>query len=405
MGSDERKRAGMPPRGAFWVTAVAFFLLMASTTLPTPLYALYERRDGFPTVVVTAVFAMYSLGVIVSLVLAGHVSDWVGRKPMMLVSAALLFVSTVLFVCFQDTVWLLIARFISGLGVGTLTATATAALGELRESSGRPRALATTLAGVSNLGGLAVGPLISGALSVWAPAPLVLPYALYAVLIVAAGISLVFVPETVTPPTEHVRWHPQRITVPKENRGPYWAAGVGAFAAFAISAFFGSVAPTFLAKSIGDRDRLLAGFAAFAVLAAAAVAQVVLAKVAFRRQLVIGIVTMVAGMVGVDLGDLLPDLALFLIGGAVAGVGVGLVFRAALTAAGGLADPDQQGQVLAGIFLLAYIGLTIPPVMVGVALIWLPLVWVALAFAALIIVLILAAGPMLLRQMGERSSR
>jgi MFS family permease len=30
---------------------------------------------------VTVVFAMYALGVILSLFLGGHVSDWLGRRP------------------------------------------------------------------------------------------------------------------------------------------------------------------------------------------------------------------------------------------------------------------------------------------------------------------------------------
>ncbi|WP_157071511.1 MFS transporter [Curtobacterium ammoniigenes] len=403
MPNSKRRVPTLTPQVAFWITAAAFFTLMSFTTLPTPLYGLYEQRDRFPTVVVTAIFAMYSFGVIVSLLLAGHVSDWVGRRRMMLVSAALLFVSAIMFVLFHGVVLLLVARFVSGLGVGTLTATATAALGELRARAGGSPTLATTLAGVANLGGLAIGPLIAGVLSVVAPSPLVVSYAVYVVLIALAALAIAFVPETVSPPRERVRWHPQRITVPRENRAPYWAAGVGAFAAFAISAFFGAVAPTFLATSIGDRSRVLAGFAAFAVLASAAVAQVVFARVAVRRQLLTGVVSMVAGMVAIGVGDVSRGLALFLGGGVIAGIGVGLVFRGALTAAGGLAEEGQQGQVLAGIFLLAYVGLTIPPLLIGVALIWLPLIWVALAFAGLIIVLILASGPLLLRQMGDRA--
>ncbi|MGH1526393.1 hypothetical protein ACRAWC_21150 [Leifsonia sp. L25] len=32
----------------FWVIAAAFLAVMAFSTIPTPLYALYQARDGFP---------------------------------------------------------------------------------------------------------------------------------------------------------------------------------------------------------------------------------------------------------------------------------------------------------------------------------------------------------------------
>ena len=40
-------------------------------------------RDGFSTFMVTIVFAVYAVGVVISLLLAGHVSDWVGRKKIL----------------------------------------------------------------------------------------------------------------------------------------------------------------------------------------------------------------------------------------------------------------------------------------------------------------------------------
>ena len=56
---------------------------MAFSTVPSPLYSLYQQRDGFSTFTVTIVFAVYAVGVIISLLLAGHVSDWVGRKKVL----------------------------------------------------------------------------------------------------------------------------------------------------------------------------------------------------------------------------------------------------------------------------------------------------------------------------------
>ncbi|HVU71483.1 MAG TPA: MFS transporter [Mycobacteriales bacterium] len=386
----------------FWVVAVAFATMMAFTTVPTPLYGLYEERDGFATWMVTVIFSIYAVGVMLSLYLAGHVSDWLGRRRLVVVSAGLLAAAAVLFLLLPQTGGLLAARFVSGLGIGTLTATATAFLADLRQAADRSAGLATTIAGVANLGGLSLGPLVGGVLAEWAPRPLVLPFAVFLGVIVAGGAAVLLVPETVTPPRHKVAWHPQRITVPASERSAYWAAGIAAFASFAITGFFGSVAPTFLRTSVGTADVLVAGVTSFSVFAAAAVAQVLFAGWPMRRQLLVGVGAVVVGMAVFAVGDLLPQLALFLVGGIVSGAGVGLVFRGSLATAGGLADePSQRGQVLAGIFVIAYAGLTIPVVIVGVVSTWVSLTAVSVTFAALIAVLVAAAAPVMLRNIAD----
>ncbi|MEK8172664.1 hypothetical protein NKH77_36510 [Streptomyces sp. M19] len=68
----------------FWVIALAFLSAMAFSGAPTPLWAVYQRQDGFTTFMVTVAFAAYAVGVVVSLFLAGHVSDLLGRRRVLL---------------------------------------------------------------------------------------------------------------------------------------------------------------------------------------------------------------------------------------------------------------------------------------------------------------------------------
>jgi CDGSH-type Zn-finger protein len=66
-------------RRSFWVVAFAFLVVMALGTVPSPLYGLYRARDYFSLFMVTVAFAVYAVGVIVALLLAGHLSDLYGR--------------------------------------------------------------------------------------------------------------------------------------------------------------------------------------------------------------------------------------------------------------------------------------------------------------------------------------
>src|ERR1700761_6368759 len=81
----------------FWLIAFAFLTAMAFTTVPAPLYSLYMARDGFSTFMVTVVFAVYAVGVVISLLLAGHVSDWAGRKNMLVAGLILELVAAAAF--------------------------------------------------------------------------------------------------------------------------------------------------------------------------------------------------------------------------------------------------------------------------------------------------------------------
>ena len=39
---------GVGPGSGFWIVAGVFVVTMAYSTVPTPLYPLYEQRDDFP---------------------------------------------------------------------------------------------------------------------------------------------------------------------------------------------------------------------------------------------------------------------------------------------------------------------------------------------------------------------
>jgi len=383
----------------FWTVAVAFFATMSYTTVPTPLYPLYQQRDGFPVWVITMIFAAFAVGVVCSLFLAGHLSDWAGRRRMSTIAVLLSALSAVVFLFWNDVPGLLTARFVDGVSIGILTATATAHLGELRARS-HPRenpVIAASVAGAANLGGLAVGPVIGGVSAEYVPAPLILPHAAYLVLFVVLAVVLRGVPETV-PLRARPAYRPQRVAFPPTSRGAFAAAGLGGFASFALFGLFTSLAPTFLIEAFDQRSHIVAGATPFAVFASAAIAQVLLAGVALRRQLGIAVATCAIGLAGIATGALLPSFAVFLIGGVVAGVGVGILFRSAIATAGALAEPDRRGETLALIFLIAYCGLALPAIAVGVSLLFFDEVAVLLVFSGLVLVATVGAGLVMRRR-------
>src|SRR5882757_7830737 len=202
----------------FWAATVAFLLNMGFSAVPTPLYVLYQQRDHFSTIMLTVVYAVYAVGVIASLFLGGHVSDWVGRKwvfvPALLVNVG----SALIFLCAPSLPGLLVARVVSGISVGLTTATATAYLAELHigvfgSDGGSPRR-AQVVATAANLGGIGFGPLVSGILAQYAPQPLRLPFIVFGAVLFVLAVLVAVSPETAKRPVPAPKYRPERIAVP-----------------------------------------------------------------------------------------------------------------------------------------------------------------------------------------------
>ncbi|RKR76327.1 MFS transporter [Frondihabitans australicus] len=377
----------------FWIIAVVFTTVMAYSTVPTPLYVLYEARDGFPSFAVTFIFAAYAVGVVASLYFAGHISDWVGRRRIILISVAVEILASCLFIAWPDLPGLLVARFVNGVGVGMLTATATAHLSELRViSRSDGSADASTVSGVANLGGLGLGPLIGGLFAEFLPQPLLVPHVVFLALFVVAVIGVALVPETVVKEEIRPAYRPQKVSVPRESRAVFFAAGAAAFSSFAVFGLFTSLAPTFLVVTLHETDRLVAGAVSFSVFAAACLGQVLLSKARIRTQLNVLLALLPVGLVGLAVGAAAASLPVFAASGVVAGAGVGLLFRAALSTGASLAGAESKGEVLAALFLIAYAGLCIPVLLVGGALVIASPLAVLLVFVVLVLTAVLVSA-------------
>jgi MFS family permease len=381
--------------GGFWVIAAAFLVMMAFSAVPTPLYALYQDRDGFPTFMITVIFAAYAIGVMLSLYFFGHVSDWIGRRRIILAAILVNILSAVVFLAFPEIGGLIVARFINGVAIGALTATATAHLAELRAVS-RPdesTSRSAIIAGVVNIGGLGLGPLVGGVLAQYVSGPLTVPYLIFLVLLVIAAVAVAFVPETVDRVAKRRPYAPQRVSLPAGSAPLFFSAGAGVFSAFSIFGLFMSLAPSFLAGTLHESSRVVSGLVPFAVFGSAALAQVVFARLGLRVQLVLSFVLMLSGVGLLATSVLVVNLPAFIVAGVLAGAGVGLQFRSSIGVAASLAEPGARGEVLAAVFLIAYTGLAVPVLLVGLALAFLPSTIVLVGFSILVAVLVVLSTP------------
>jgi MFS family permease len=390
----------------FWVIAGVFLVALAFSTVPTPLYPLYQRQDGFSSFTVTVVFAAYAIGVITALLLAGHVSDWTGRKRILLPGLALEAIAGVLFLVWTALPGLILARFLTGAGVGMITATATAFLLDLHNAH-RPGAARTRFEIVSaavNLGGLAAGTLVAGALAEFVSSPLRTPYEVFLVLLALSAVAVASVPETVTKPAERPGYRPQRPKVAGTDKIAYLVAAIGMFVPFAIFGLFTSLAPSFVAGTLHQSSRFLAGLVVFLVIGMGVTAQILSGLMSPRQRYVLGQIAPTVGLPLLVAGMFLPSLWVFLVGGMIAGAGGGILFKTAVSAVAQIAQPHERGEALAGIFLIGYIGLAVPALGMGLATRTIPATTAVVWFAGAIL-LLLAGIATLSARLSARLSR
>lgn len=352
---------------AFWLVALAFAVTMLGTTLPTPLYVLYQHQLGFSTLMTTVIYAAYALGVLAALVLFGQLSDEIGRRRALLPGLLCSVLSAVAFLTAHGLPLLFAGRVLSGLSAGIFTGTATAALVDLA-SVGRVRPeRATLVATAVNTGGLGAGPLTAGVAAEFGPAPLRLPFAVDLGLLAVAVAGVWLMPETVRDARRRPRLRVARPRVPAGMRGPFVTAATAGFAGFAVLGLFTAVAPSFLGTVLGVHDLALSGALVFAVFAASTLGQAALVPRLGHRSLPVGCAGLIAGMALLATALLVESAALLVAAAVVAGLAQGLTFRAGLAAVNARAPGAQRAAVASMFFIVVYVALSLPVVGEGFA--------------------------------------
>ena len=365
--SDGTGRVAVAEHARFMAAvAYAFAIAMCGTTLPTPLYGLYQERIGFSSFMVTVIFAVYAAGVITTLLLFGRLSDLRGRRPVLLAGLALSAASALCFLFEDGLPYLFVGRVLSGFSAGLFTGTATVAVSELAPP--RWRATAPLVATFANMGGLGSGPLLAGLLAEYGPQPLRLVFLVDLALVATAGVAVALVPETVRVGHAQAKAKAPRrrgLHVPREMRPTFLPAASAGFAGFAVLGLFTSVEPTFLREAVGVHNLAIAGAVVAAVFAASTVGQLAMGRVGAGNSLKGGCVVMTVGLVAIICALVAASLALLLVGAVIAGAGQGLSFRAAVTEVARRSPADQAAEITSALFVVLYVAISVPVMGVG----------------------------------------
>ena len=285
-------------------------------------------------------FAVYVLALLLTLLVFGSLSDYLGRRRVIAVALAAGAGACGLFLAAHGAGLLFAARALQGAAVGAATSAAGAALIDLQPGrSGR----GPVVTSAAVLLGLGAGGLGTSALAQYAPAPTHLIWWLLLGACAAAAIAVLAIPETRPGRAGVLAALRPRVAVPRQARGTLAVALPVMIAAPALNGFYLSLGPSLAAQVLGSPDLLWGGLVIFLVAGTGAAATVAFRAVSPPAAMLAGCLALLAGAVMTLAAIETASAAAFLAGTAVAGAGVGTGFFAGayrvLTA---LASPGQR---------------------------------------------------------------
>jgi MFS family permease len=338
--------------------------MMAGVNVGTVLYAGYADAFGFDSLTLTLIFTTYAVTLVLSVLLAGRLSDRVGRRPVLLAGLLVSAVGLVVFARAGATAWLFVARALQGVAVGLVSGPATAALVELdAHGSGQRPAL---LAGLAQVLGSGTGPLLGGALAQWAPDPLQLSFWVVLGGTVMAGAATVTLLESTRPNAD--RWRVQWPRVPPEIRAATLRVGVTSGIVWASLALYLSVVPSYVADLLDTSNLALIGANSALALVASGLTQLAALRLTGRRQGAqgVGLGLLALGLGVLTMASASRSLAVLLIGAVVTGVGHGLAFLNAQDELNVIAPAARRGEVTSAFLCMIYV--VVGSAVVGVGL-------------------------------------
>jgi MFS family permease len=395
-------RRTLPEAAAFWLLAVLFLMLFFASAAASPLYRVYQVQFGFSAATLTAVFAVYVLVLLVTLLFFGSVSDYLGRLPVILTALVFSAAGCAVFLAAHGVGALYLARSLQGIATGLATGAVGAALTELQPAGSQRAPLVTSA--FSTLG-LALGALVTSVLVQYAPAPTRLIWWALLAVFAAGTVAVLAMAEPGSRRPGVLASLRSTIAVPRQARSTFAGAVPCFVATWALGGLYLSLGPSLAAQATGSPNLLWGGLVIFLICGTGATAAFTLRGISSRAAMLAGCLLLLAG-VAVTFGAIVTTTAAaFLAGTAVAGAGFGLGFSGAFRMTMALAMPSQSAGLVTAIFTVGYLAFSVPALIAGVATTKFGLHSTALVYSASLAALVAVATGILLSGPGGKPTR
>lgn len=386
-------------RGAigFFLMVTALTVFMIGASAPSPFYPVLQERIGFSSVTMTLIFAVYAVAMLITLLLAGSLSDHLGRRPVICGGLLILAVSMIAFWNAESVGVLITARVVQGFGAGLLMSSMAAVIVDLEPPS-RP-GVASIVNSVTPLGGLAAGALIAGTVLEYVDQrPLTAVFGVLTGAFVVMAVAVWLAPETSPRRAGALASLKPEAGIPVEARTEYFRALPALIAGWATSGFYLSLGAPLVAQELGGANHVYQGLVVAAINGSGAITCYFVRNWTSRQITLYGTTVLALGTVLTLVALAAGSLPWFLAAATFAGTGFGSSFMGVLRSITPLAPPERRGELFAAVFIASYIAFGVPAVLAGFGVGEVGLMTTAMWYGATVAVL--SATAALLRKFG-----
>jgi MFS transporter len=350
------------PLGTMTVFSFAgAILIAASSSAVTPLYRLYQASMHLTPLLITVVFAVYAVSLLAALLTVGGLSDYVGRRPVILAALLLNAGAMVLFARAGDVGQLILARAVQGFCVGAGATTFGAAILDT------DRARGPLLNSVTGFLGLTVGALGAAATITFASDPLHMVYDVLLGITVLMIALLWAMPESALGKAGAFASLRPHVSIPVQSRSILVRLTPANVATWSLGGFYLSLMPTVVATTMGVASPWVGGLVVATLMLTAAIAVAACRNWPARRLVLSGPGALSIGVAVSLAGIAQHQVVLLLAGTVIAGFGFGAIFSGAMRSLLPTAKPDQRAGLLAAFYVQSYLAFSLPAVAAGVA--------------------------------------
>jgi predicted MFS family arabinose efflux permease len=356
-----RRRAS--PALAFAGVTLSFLGLFLAAGAPSPLFRLEQQEWGFPVWLLTIAFAIYAIALLATLLVAGSLSDYIGRRPVLIGALGVEAAVMLIFLLAPDIGWVIAARTVQGIATGAGVGAFTAAAAEYAPA--RHKKLGVLAGSVAPAAGLGLGALMAGIVVRFTEAPGSIIFTFLAVFFVLGMIVVIASGETVARRHGALRSLTPRVSVPRLARSEFFASIPVHIATWMLGGLYLGLVPS-IVHSVFDVDSgLVTGLAIMALSGTGALAGFLFGSAPARSAVILGGSLTVTGTAVTLFSIITGLLPLFFVGSVIAGVGFGASFSGALRIIAPLAEAHQHAELFAAIYVVSYLSFSLPVVVAG----------------------------------------
>jgi len=359
---------------ALYLQASMLACFLAGASAPTRLDALLTVENGFPPEIFSVFYGICAFAALLSLLVVGSLSDYIGRRPVLIVAALLHATSMWLFTRVQGvpTEELFVGRVLQGVAIGGAVSALGAGMLDVAPAKGIMANVIAWMLGVATAG-------VTGSFLQYLPNPTRLTYAVFGAIYLALAIGVALMPESLTVRAGTRAWLRPSFRLPREVLKPLLLAMPTWLASSGMLGFYCWHGPDllryfelirlqpasgwiFYAPGTSPPSGLLAlgGLTLFAFGGGAVGAVRLTFKCTPCDGTRVGMVLLLLGSALTMLAMRISSSPLLFVACVIAGAGSGAAWQAALCSVLLIASPPQRAAVSSVLYLVVCVATALP---------------------------------------------